>query len=114
VAERNPYFWKVDTAGNQLPYIDRYIVEIVADSEVLVLKGVHRSGSRGYVDLVVAPLDEPGSMRAESTPLLGLDAAGLERVAREAGATRVQLLGGYDEEPYEPETSPDLILLATK
>ena len=22
VAERNPYYWKVDTAGNQLPYID--------------------------------------------------------------------------------------------
>ena len=21
--ERNPYFWAVDTAGNQLPYIDR-------------------------------------------------------------------------------------------
>ena len=23
VLERNPYYWKVDTAGNQLPYIDR-------------------------------------------------------------------------------------------
>ena len=23
VAERNPYYWKIDSAGNQLPYIDR-------------------------------------------------------------------------------------------
>jgi len=22
--ERNPYYWKVDTAGNQLPYVDRF------------------------------------------------------------------------------------------
>jgi len=33
VLERNPYYWKVDTAGNQLPYIDRIEVEIVPDPE---------------------------------------------------------------------------------
>ena len=27
--ERNPYYWKVDTAGNQLPYIDRLYVNII-------------------------------------------------------------------------------------
>lgn len=26
VYERNPYYWKVDTAGNQLPYIDKLLV----------------------------------------------------------------------------------------
>lgn len=35
VYERNPYFWKVDTAGNQLPYIDRIEAEIVSDREVV-------------------------------------------------------------------------------
>jgi len=34
IYERNPYYWKVDTAGNQLPYIDRIEVTIVTDSEV--------------------------------------------------------------------------------
>ncbi len=34
IYERNPYFWKVDTAGNQLPYIDRIETTLVADSEV--------------------------------------------------------------------------------
>lgn len=32
--ERNPYYWKVDPAGNQLPYIDRVVALIVADREV--------------------------------------------------------------------------------
>ena len=35
--ERNPYYWKVDTEGNQLPYIDGWIFDIYADSEVLLL-----------------------------------------------------------------------------
>jgi peptide/nickel transport system substrate-binding protein len=30
VLERNPYYWKVDSAGNQLPYIDRIEVKIPA------------------------------------------------------------------------------------
>jgi peptide/nickel transport system substrate-binding protein len=28
---RNPYFWRVDAAGNQLPYIDTLLVSIAAD-----------------------------------------------------------------------------------
>jgi peptide/nickel transport system substrate-binding protein len=34
-AERNPYYWKVDTSGNQLPYIDRMAVDIVESDEVI-------------------------------------------------------------------------------
>ncbi len=30
VLERNPYYWKVDSAGNQLPYIDQIEVRIAA------------------------------------------------------------------------------------
>jgi len=35
---RNPYYWKVDTAGNQLPYIDRAERPLKADHEVGILK----------------------------------------------------------------------------
>lgn len=35
VYERNPYFWKIDTAGNQLPYVERVDVAIVSDREVI-------------------------------------------------------------------------------
>jgi len=36
--ERNSYFWAVDTEGNQLPYIDRYVGRLYEDKEVLVMK----------------------------------------------------------------------------
>lgn len=38
VLERNPYYFKVDAAGNQLPYIDRIDCRTVADLEVLAVK----------------------------------------------------------------------------
>ncbi|NJR12325.1 hypothetical protein HC776_00015 [bacterium] len=40
--ERNPYYWKIDTAGNQLPYIDNIQVEIAsgAVSEQVTLKAL--------------------------------------------------------------------------
>jgi peptide/nickel transport system substrate-binding protein len=38
IFERNPYYWKVDTEGNQLPYIDRLEVAIVPDAEVRLLE----------------------------------------------------------------------------
>ncbi len=34
VCSRNPYYWKVDTAGNQLPYINQVIVTNTEDAEV--------------------------------------------------------------------------------
>ena len=41
VAERNPYYWKVDPEGNQLPYIDRVVYAVGEDVEVLVLKALN-------------------------------------------------------------------------
>lgn len=38
VAERNPYYWKVDTEGNQLPYIDVRDFDVLSDPQVLVTK----------------------------------------------------------------------------
>jgi peptide/nickel transport system substrate-binding protein len=40
VMERNPYYWKVDTAGNQLPYIDTVVHELQAEAQTIVLKAV--------------------------------------------------------------------------
>ena len=33
--ERNPFYWAIDTAGNQLPYIDRIVFEQVNNREIL-------------------------------------------------------------------------------
>lgn len=38
VFERNPYYWKVDPDGSQLPYIDRVSYEVIGDLEVALLK----------------------------------------------------------------------------
>lgn len=35
--ERNPYYWRVDTAGNQLPYIDRVENRLMLDKESMIL-----------------------------------------------------------------------------
>ena len=37
ISERNPYYFKVDTAGNQLPYID-YLVSDIVNMEVYQIK----------------------------------------------------------------------------
>lgn len=37
ILERNPYYWKVDTAGNQLPYIDRIHMALVENNEAVAV-----------------------------------------------------------------------------
>ena len=37
VLERNPYYWKVDTKGQRLPYLDRVIIQIVPDQNAMLL-----------------------------------------------------------------------------
>jgi len=40
IAERNPYYWKVDPEGNQLPYIDQIAFVMVANAEMLNFKAM--------------------------------------------------------------------------
>ena len=46
--ERNPYYFKVDPAGNQLPYIDKLQISVNGDEQTLVLKVVN--GEIDYQD----------------------------------------------------------------
>jgi peptide/nickel transport system substrate-binding protein len=41
IAERNPYFWKVDPDGNQLPYIDKVSYDVMQDAQPLLLKALN-------------------------------------------------------------------------
>ncbi len=52
IVERNPYYWKVDTAGNQLPYIDRISFRVVDSREVLNLVA-----ATGGVDMQARHID---------------------------------------------------------
>lgn len=38
IAVRNPYYWKVDTAGKQLPYFERFICELVQEGQAVLMK----------------------------------------------------------------------------
>lgn len=45
---RNPYFWQVDTAGQQLPYIESLNLKIISDVQTIVLASIG-----GQLDLQV-------------------------------------------------------------
>jgi SAM-dependent methyltransferase len=84
------------------------------EGEVLIVKGVHRCGRQGFVDLVVAGLTPAAQMHTESIPLLGLEAEELEPMTRAAGASKCDFCGGYQGEAYEREDSVDLIFVASR
>lgn len=82
--------------------------------DFLIIKGVHRAGAGGYVDLIVTPVDAPAEMRSESVAFLGIEAGQLAQMARRAGAASVQLLGDFNNQPYDRDVSVDLIVIAEK
>lgn len=43
--ERNPYYFKVDSAGQQLPYLDRNVLLLVESQEVVALKTISGEAS---------------------------------------------------------------------
>ena len=49
VYERNPFFWAVDTAGNQLPYIDSVLVSIVETDDIAMM-----AAAAGEIDMQMA------------------------------------------------------------
>jgi len=40
IFERNPYYWKIDPAGNQLPYIDKISNALLENREMVTMKAV--------------------------------------------------------------------------
>ncbi|HEY9076071.1 MAG TPA: ABC transporter substrate-binding protein [Anaerolineaceae bacterium] len=51
--ERNPYYFKVDTSNNQLPYIDKCVVEYVANLDLANLKAVSGEVTVSGLDLLL-------------------------------------------------------------
>ena len=70
--ERNPYYWAVDEAGNQLPYIDNIVMQLATDLEVIALKAM-----RGETDY--------------QRRHIGLDKLPLLVASQDVGNYRVQL-----------------------
>lgn len=70
VAVRNPYYFKVDSAGTQLPYFDRVVYQMVADPEVLLLKTL-----QGEIDMmdqyIATPANKPVLFDGQETGNFG-------------------------------------------
>ncbi|MGH3487923.1 MAG: ABC transporter substrate-binding protein [Actinopolymorphaceae bacterium] len=56
VVERNPYFWKVDQDGRQLPYIDRAVFTMINSADAMVLNALH-----GDIDMQVRTFNTPSN-----------------------------------------------------
>lgn len=41
VVERNPYYWKTDPDGSQLPYLDRVVFEVLEDEQVMLTRALN-------------------------------------------------------------------------
>lgn len=83
VLERNPYYWKVDPTGKQLPYIDRIVSELQAHSETILLKAV-----AGEIDMQSRGL---GGMQNSMLLLAGM-AKGEYRLVPKVSTASVGLL----------------------
>jgi peptide/nickel transport system substrate-binding protein len=75
--KRNPNYWKKDSAGNQLPYLDSLVIEVVADMNNAVAQ--LQQNSIDIIDRVrpsdyAALVNQQGSVRAyDLGPGLGTD-----------------------------------------
>lgn len=57
IAKRNPYYFKVDPDGNQLPYMDEVTVDIITDKQVTLLKAANGDFDMvdSYIGFVTTP-----------------------------------------------------------
>ncbi|MGW5361143.1 ABC transporter substrate-binding protein [Actinopolymorpha pittospori] len=54
VYERNPYYWKVDPQGSQLPYLDRLVMAVIGEPETMTLRA-----SGGEIDMQDRTINTP-------------------------------------------------------
>lgn len=80
----------------------------------MILKGVHRCGDMGFVELLTGLLEDQITINSESFQFLGLRPEELQTSAMKHGADKVKFFGNHQDQPYKPLSSPDLIMVAHK
>jgi peptide/nickel transport system substrate-binding protein len=72
VFERNPYYFKVDPEGNQLPYLDGMVMDVVSNAELVTLKVLNGEVDRAHHHhqryLRWGPGDRRGAARHQVPP----------------------------------------------
>ncbi|MEM7029827.1 MAG: ABC transporter substrate-binding protein [Chloroflexota bacterium] len=69
---RNPYYWKVDIAGNQLPYVDKVEAEVSNDLQAIILKAAAGEYDvvTSYAQLKEMPLYRENAERSNISTVL--------------------------------------------
>ena len=104
VMSRNPYFFKIDPEGNQLPYIDEIVHEFVEDNSIVTMKGI-----AGQLDMQFRRLD--GDKGDNFTLLMENQEQGHYRVIREVqpmGSGETFLPNLYHKDPVKREIYRDV------
>ena len=83
------------------------------EGEVLIVKGVHRCGRQGFVDLIVAGLTPETQGTPNPYRCWDWKPTNWSRWHRRRHS-RCEFYGGYQGEAYVRETSGDLILVASR
>lgn len=93
ILERNPYYWKIDTAGNQLPYIDRIVVKQLANWQIYLtqIPTGQFDFAEDHVNFANYPLYKENEARGDYRVVLWNKGMGSERV--------YQVNMTYEEDP---------------
>lgn len=92
--KRNPHYWKKDSAGTQMPYLDQLVVEIVGDSNAALAR--LQEGGFDIVDRI----------RASDYAALQSQAARVRAVDLGPGLTSDQLWFNLNEGDGRPQANP--------
>lgn len=78
----------------------------------ILLKGIRRIGSRGFVDLVDLLIGPDGiTNQSKGSELIGLEADDVCSAFMKAGNGCTEIFGGFNGEPYDREGSRDLTVV---
>jgi SAM-dependent methyltransferase len=87
----------------------------LAGEDHLLMKGLHRAGNFGHIDLVDVRLTaDAAEPRYDAARFIGIEPDDLLGAARDAGGAAIRLLGSIQASPYVRDSSPDLILVSKR
>jgi peptide/nickel transport system substrate-binding protein len=90
VLERNPYYWKIDENGTQLPYVDRIIMPIVTDDNVRLLRF-----SNGQTDIYPPRPEDIPVLRQQSSQ-------GISVIVQPAGTVDSNVIA-FNQDTQDPD-----------
>lgn len=96
------------------PQWQKCVRAILPQGERVLVKGVQRCARRAFVHLIAVSLDPLPQKEATCKELLTIDAEGWRHLLAQLEGAACSLYGDYESRPFQPETSPDIIMAVEK